>query len=821
MEQINNQTVDNNAVFNEEEQSSFNIMEWILRFLKYWYLFLFGVVIAMCLGYYQNLSWSPQYTSESRILLIETTNSISFMQGFSSSPAGNNKRDINQVMLLQSYDLIGKTVDSMPSLKIDYEVRRRFTTRFLYCASPIDIEIMSLNDKAYLYTYCFTQKSDSSFTINILQKNEIIKKLNGKYNEPLGCDYFFIKIVPNKDFSYSEPVYFNFRNRESLVREFVGRLGISIIDKTSVIKMNLTSGNTDRDRDFLDHHAETFLADNLEKKNDEAVKTISFINEQLLYLADSLSSAEASLRAYRVQNNMYESGQFTSNLTKKMEMAEEKGKQLKIRDSYFIYLRNYLTKNISDGGIMSPTTIGISDPALLNFVTQYNKLQLERSEIGEKNPRYALLTSQMNDIKKYLFEMINSVNSIYEIDRKTYQKEIDEISQTLRDAPDKERKLLDYERKFNINDSYYTFLLQKRSEAQMRKAANSPDNSVLQKARVMYMVNGDVKKDIYSVRLIFGLLIPAIFIVLKELLNFTVRTGKDMDKLSKFPLIGSINHTKHQENEKIIASKYPNSVFVENLRVIRTKIELLLGRRKDFMILISSAESGDGKTYVAANLAGTFALQKKRTLLLDFDLRRPNLTHFLDSDNRKLGFVNYIIGDITLDEAIEHKTEYGIDFLSSGVVPPNPGEFCRLTKLQEMFSELRQRYDYIIIDTSPLGLVADAYNIMPFCDICLMIARSMKTNKSSFKELMKQLHFDKMKNIYVILNDLDRKKLGYARYGYGKYGYGGYGGYGSYGSYGYYASNYYARDYFEQDEVSVFQQIMQKIKNIFKRFLVR
>ncbi|MDR1543010.1 MAG: polysaccharide biosynthesis tyrosine autokinase [Prevotellaceae bacterium] len=800
------------AVFNEEEQSSFNILEWIFKFLKYWYLFFISATIALAVAYYQNLSWSPHYISESRVLLMETTNSISFMQGFSSQPGGvNSQNNINQQMLLQSHDMISKTIDSMPSLLIDYTVQHRFITKYLYGISPIDIEFIdNLKPVAYSFNYIFTQKKDSSFTIEVLSGKNVVEKVSGRYGEFVGCNAFFAKITPSK-YPYSEPVHFKFLTKEALTNEFVMRLQVSPMEKTSsVLRLNLTSGNIKRDKAFLDRHVQTFLDENLAKKNAEAIRTIDFINDQLLYLADSLSSAEANLRAYRVQNNMYESGQFTSNLAKKMESIEEQGKLLKNRDNYFTYLRDYLTKSINEGGIMSPTTLGISDGSLLRLVTEYNALQTKRTEIGVKNPHYASITSQMEQIKGYLFELINSVNSVYEIDRKTYKKEVNEISETLRTAPDKERKLLDLERKFNINDSYYTFLLQKRSEAQMRKAANSPDNSILQKARVSNIINGGDKKEKITMYLIIGLLIPVAFVLLKELLNFKIRTEKDVEKLSQIPLIGSIRHTRHNIDEKIIAAKYPNSIFVETLRVIRTKIELILGRRENFIILISSAESGDGKTYISANLAGTFALQKKRTLLIDFDLRRPSMTQQLEN-NSKLGFVNYIIGDIMLNEAIVHYKEYGFDFLSAGVTPPNPGEFVRSGKITELFNTLRGMYDYIIIDTSPLGLVADAYAIMPLCDIILIVCRSMKTNKANFKDLAKRLFIDGIKNVYTVLNDFDKGKLGYANSGYGKYGY-------SYTSSYYQRSeNYYVQADFEKEELTHFQKLTEKIMEFVRK----
>jgi capsular exopolysaccharide synthesis family protein len=801
------ENIQDNFTFKDDEQSSFNFTEWVMRFVGYWYLFIFGVVIALAIAYYQNRSWQATYFSEARILLQENQSSYSFIQGFSGGQRGNSLNSENQQIFLKSFDLVGKTVDSLPEFKIDYYTQGRFIKRSLYKNSPIKIEIISLVNNAYAQNYIFSEKSDTVFTISVLNGKNIVETIEGKYNEPVGYENFLIKIFRHQgDFGKIKDIRFRFRSRESLLSEFESRLSVYAIEKTSVVCLALTSSDIKRDNDFLNKHLEIFLTDNLDRKNSEAIRTINFINEQIDYLSDSLSRSEANLRSFKMANNIVDYESYAGNLPARMADIEQKGKELAVRDAYFSYLKDYLTKNIETGSIMSPTSIGITETSLLGLVSQYNKLQMERIEIGKKNPKYEILTTQMAQVKQYLFELMNSVDSVFAIDRATYKRETAEIDKIFREAPDKERRLLDYERKFKINDSYYTFLLQKRSEAQMRKAANASDNQIIQQARVMLMTNGKDKKDKYTTFLMLGILIPVIFIVLKELLNFSIKNEKDIEKASPFTLIGSVKHTKHRTDERVIAAKYPNSAFVEALRVIRTKLEIILQRREKFMIMISSTESGDGKTYVSANLAATFALQKKPTLLLDFDLRKPNLTSLVNSQNKKLGFVNYLIGDATLEEVIERKEEYGFDFISSGIIPPNPGEFVRSSKLLDFFDKLRSMYDFIIIDTSPLGLVADAYAIIPIVDASLLIVRSMKTNKTDFRDLVRHLYSDGAKNIYVVLNDVENQKLGYgytSGYSYGGRKKGG--------------ANYYATEYFEEGEQSMYERFIKNIKSIFKK----
>ena len=805
MEQNNN--ISNNT-FNEEETSSFNFMEWAIRFLKYWYLFVLGVFISLAIAYYQNRSFVPIYNSSLRMLLKQEAGSLSYMQGqgFNSVMNRLDQTNIeNQILLLQSQDLIGRTIDSLPKFRVDFYKKLQFKNRPMYASSPIDIDIISISDISYGKYYLYQRKDNDYFTIKVFDNEDVeLETVEGRYNEPVGCKYFLIKVIENNAFRDVDKVHFRFRHRQELIAEFSSKLAIQLIPNTSVLNISVLSDNPLRDVDFLTRHAQSFLDDNLDKKNYEADKTIQFINDQLGIISDSLSRSESNLNSFKVANKMYGQNN-TSILTERMESLENQGKQIRLRDEYFKYLRNYLKNNIDNESLASPTTIGIQEPRLIALVDKYNELQIKLLDLGVKNPQYDVVMSQIRQIKTQLNELINSVSDVYKIEKSSYQSDLSALNKLLVEAPNKELRMLDYERRYKINDSYYTFLLQKRSEAQIRKASNSPDNAVMQKARTSQLVNANQKQKKYMIFFFIGLAIPAVLIILKELLNNAIRTEKDIERATRnrFPTIGSVRHTKHKADERVIASKYPNSYFVEQLRVIRTKIEFILKRKEKITVLISSTESGDGKTYISLNLAGVFALQNKKILLIDFDIRKPNLTKNLGGMvKNKLGFVNYMIGDCSLNEAIE-STPYGFDFLKAGVIPPNPGEFVRSHKLLEMLAELQSMYDYIIIDSSPLGLVADAYALFSVVDIKLLVVRSFKTNKMEFTDLSKRLYSDNIEDIYIILNDVDKSKIGYV-YGYG---------YGMHKKMG----NYYVTEEFEQDDVSILEKFIYKISDMTKK----
>lgn len=756
-------TQPNRPMFDDEDASSFNLMEWVIRFLRNWYLFVAGVIIALGIAYFQNRSWVPQYVTETKIVIEDNSaNQYNFMQGFGVNNSYRNSN--NQLLLLGSYDLIRQTLNKLP-FGVDYYTRGRFKTNSLYGREPIDIELAYLDERAYGYEFECHIIDEASFTLTADRESDKPIVIKGKFGVPFEHSLLFAT-VHKRNLVDGGKFLLRFRTIESLESEFAGRLSLSYVgEMSSVISATLVGDNIARDQDFLNALADEFLANNLGKKNAEAIRTIEFIDEQLGLIATSLSESEGRLREFRRDNNIIDVNSYMSSVLSKLVALDEQRMVLDQKERYFRYLSKYLRDNITEDVLVAPSSIGVSDPTLLDLVGQYNELQLQRTDLGPKNPNYERYTRQMDKVRNMLLEVLRNVRSVYDLDRTSFNEQYEKVLAESRQLPEKENAMINMERDYKINDNYYTFLLQKRSEAQIRKASNSPDNSILQKARVISLVNGDKKSKTYMMFAIIGLLIPAAFVVLRELLNVTIRTEKDIEKLTKFTIIGGVRHTN--SDKAILSTLAPKSAFTESLRVIRTRIEFVAQRKAPVCIMVTSAESGDGKTYFAANFAGVYSLMSKKTLLIDLDFRKPSVAALLHKHNK--GLVNHLVGDITLDEAIIKDETIGFDVLLSGVIPPNPGELIRSEKLKNIITELKTRYDYIVIDTSPLGLVADAYSLSRLVDITLIVVRSGKTNKTFFKRFVAQVKADKIPNVYLVLNDINEKQMG--SYGYG-YGYG-------------------------------------------------
>ncbi len=762
--------------FIDEDESSFDIMEWVRNFLHHWYLFVIGVIIALGLAYLQNRKWLPAYKTSGTMIIEEYRTSSStqaLMQGFGVQ-AGYKNVD-NQVIMLGSYDLISRVIDSLPQMGVEYISKGRFKTRNLYYDSPILIEYNYITPEIYNTLFKINLNSNGKFTITYDENsNNKSFYVEGKIGQPVRTKLFDITIYNSNGYSSDGSLYFQFRDKESLVADFSSRLNFQyVVEGSSVLEISLVSENPNRDVDFINKLADTFLANNLERKNDAANKTITFIDAQLENISKSLGVSQDELTNFRKKNQIVDASSHSSELLGKASTVDSEMSNLKLRETYMKYITNYLKTNLKDGSIVAPSSLGLNEPMLMPLIQQFNDLNLKRSELSDKNFFYAKYTRDIENIKAAINEVTKSMRSAFDIEKNDFNNRYSKVQSELAQLPAKELEMISIERKFKMDDSYFTFFQQKRAEAEILKSSNTPDNNILDKARVLSLTNGGTKSKSTLTFLIIGLLIPAVIVVLKELLNNTIRSNKDIEHGSGLQLIGFVRHT--ETHDPMLVPKNPRSSFTEMFRVIRTRIEFIVQRKKNIMVMVTSGESGDGKTYFCINLAGIYAMSSKRTLLIDMDIRKPSINVRFNISNPD-GVTNYLVGQAELDDVILHIPDVDYDILPAGTVPPNAGELIRSEKLLFMFEELRKRYDYIIVDTSPIGVVADAYALSQISDVNLFVVRNLKTNKTFFKKITAQLKADNVKNIFAIMNDVNMQDNKYSKFYSNKYTYGyGYG----------------------------------------------
>ena len=769
----NNLNQENN--FSDSEDTSFDVKIWIIRICKGWYFFVISLVLFMGIAYLQNRSWQPVYRSSALVIIEENKGSglsgaQSVMQGFGLQKGYRNVN--NQIVMFSSQDLIEKVVKRMPQLAVDYYAKGRFKTSNLYKISPIVISSLYIAPNAYEREFSIKDIGNDFYEISFEGNKETPTfSAKGRYGKQLETSMFFITINKTSFYRNKFDICFTFKNLDALAADLHSRLAFDFkMTGSSVIEVSLTGNVYERDCDFLNTLCDEFLAEDLVRKNDAAVKTVDFIDTQMSEISDSLRISENRLQNYKANNFMVSTGS-GADLAAKYNTIDSKQTELRLKESYINYLTHYLEHNMEDGSVIAPASLGVDDANLSSLVNQFTDLQVKKKEVGAKSPYYAKYSRDIENVKAQMFEALKNIRVGFNIEKADWEKRNKELMTQVRELPYKEQQLLNFERKFKMNDDYYSFLMEKRADAQIQRASNSPDNIILDKARMSSITNASSKGSNYTTFFLIGLVIPLIFLLIRELLYPFIRTENEIISLSKgvYSILGIIRHTN--SNLPVIVDKYPRSVAAESFRVARARIEFITSKTTSLCVMFTSTHSGDGKTYIAANMAGIFALTGRKTILVDVDLRKPSVSASLFIPNNK-GLSNYLAGQIDLDEAIIKDSNYKFDVMTVGIIPPNPGELIKSTRMQELIGMLKERYDYVLFDASPIGLVADAYSIINQVDINIYVVRAEKTDKSFFKKVITQLRSDNIKNIYFLFNDVNLKKLEYSSYdnNYGKYG---------------------------------------------------
>jgi tyrosine-protein kinase Etk/Wzc len=592
-----------------------------------------------------------------------------------------------------------------------------------------------------------------------------------QYGEPISDKNFSFKLIFKEGFS-PEPfknkhLFFYFNNPEYLTLQYQNNLTVEPQSiNASVINISLKGGHPEIITDFLNSFTTGYLDKNLKKKNNFANSTVNFIDNQISDVADSLSIAQQKLQNFQTNNKVVDLSFQGQQIFTKLNQLETDKAQLYNQLKYYEYLRNYFRDN-KQVDLLVPSSMNVVDPLLTQLISQLLQYTSEKSSYmsndNTKNPNLVPLEMQIKNIKKTILENVsNNINTITN-DIKEIDYRSSKMSADISGMPKTQLQLLGIERKFKLNDQIYTFLLQKRSEAQISRAANTPDYEIVETARRVTagIVSPKVMMN-YAIAILLGLLIPISVIMIKDFFNNKVMTKEDIEHITNKPIIGYAFHNYKKSNTVI--SDFPKSSIAESFRTIRTNLQIMFRGISKQVILVTSSGSGEGKSFISTNLALVFALLGKKTVLIGFDLRRPAIYQDLGLNNL-IGISSYLSNRAILEDIIQSTRVENLDFISAGPVPPNPIELMGSNVTKNLIFKLKEIYDYIIIDTAPIGVVTDAFFLMNYVDLNLYIVRQNHTNKEMLTNTLKSLENNKISNLAIVLNDVYLKSRAHA-YGY-------------------------------------------------------
>jgi len=763
--------------------------------LQFWWLFAVAILLSFGVVFVIHRYSTPTYKASMSILMEERGADRAkedMMEGFGLTPGQRNLD--NQIAVLTSRDIIRKTIDQL-DFHISYFAAGRLKDTEIYPSPGFVVHYDPATSQIINVPLYITVLDENRFELSVkadnyatmIYKTENTSGHNGRidfsevynFGEWIHTPWLTARIE-NKSMGSSgeKSYYFVFNHPESLVSNYYRILQAQKAGENStIVNLSVTGPNHQKNIAFLEKLSETFINANLEKKNEIATNTIRFIEEQLLIISDSLARKGSQLSTFRTEHQIQDISSEAEHLFTQIQELNTRISEKNLTLNYYNYLGDYFSTDSILEKRLAPAVFEIDNPIIAGQISKIIDLNNERLTLdGQSNPYKKELDKQIIVARNTLIEaIINQKNIIKEsIQRLRNEKMV--VTRQLYQLPEKERKLLGIERQFDLNSEVYTFLLRKRSEAQIQKASNTSDHSVLETPRFTGIVSP--KKSANRQKALFaGILVPLAFLILRQLLNNKISTSEELERLSKKPIIGHIMHS--QKGIANIIVDHPRSVITETFRRVRTRLEYLTAETKTPVIAISSSMPGEGKTFCALNLAGVFAYSGKKTILLGFDMRKPGLNKIFNLDDTN-GLSQYYIGKATLDEIIHSGNQENLEIIPSGAVPPNPSELISSAKTDQLFDELKKRFDVIILDTPPLGVVADPILLARKSDTLIFLARQNFTIREAFTQTLNHIEDEGIKSVGVLFNDLIVKrgkrglKYGYGygyRYGYG-YGYG-------------------------------------------------
>lgn len=734
-----------------------------------WFYFLISLLVAFICALLYLKYTIPVYKVSATLLINEARRGVQvgnnqMFEGFGLG-AGATNLD-NQMMLLSSKTLIGRTIDEL-KLETEYYQRGLLKKIAIYPDSPIRVvpkDVDSLpKDTEFKFKYLDNQIFNLVVEINGTPKLDSIIT----YGSLIKLAGYTFKIEQQSD-AWSNTfkkrsIYFTNHDHKKLVDSYKNRLKVESASKNgTIVNISLEGTNRTMDKEFLAKLTEIFLNNSLDKKNQEAIRTIQFIDDQLIGISDSLVITETQLQQFRSRYKVMDlSAQGQVIIDQAMNLDNEKAR-LGIEANYYNYLADYLAKDNVGQAPIAPATIGITDPGLTRLVTDLADIQGQfyNKSLGEKNPLQSQLAQRLRNTKEALRETLNGVRRANNLAMAEISEQIRTINAQAAALPVTERQLLGIERKYKLNDELYTFLLEKRAEAQIQKASNMPDNELVDPSEADLIPVKPKSVFVYLLAFIAGAGFPFFWILLSDIFNKKVKDDEDIERITDLSIIGHIPHNTQKTN--IIIFNEPSSYVAEAFRSLRSRMQFITKDAKSPIILITSSLPEEGKTFTAVNLASAYSLIGKKTVLVGFDLRKPKIYTDFGLDNEK-GVSSWLLGQNTLEEIII-KTKYeNLYIIPAGPIPPNPSELIVKEKTYELFKLLKEGFEYIIVDSSPIGVVYDSYHLAFMADTCILIVRVDMTFEEILKNTVKEIKNNNIKGMSIVINNIETD---YKRYGY-------------------------------------------------------
>lgn len=749
-----------------------NFKDKVLRYFRYWYLFAGTLVLCLTAAFFYLRYATREYKVTSTLLIKDDRTK----SGQPVQEMDYNVMDLfvkkqnnieNEIEVLKSRSLLQKALQEL-NLETTYYTQGKMKESEIYGPGvPVAVVHEQINPTAYEEEVIIYPISANTFKLE-----DGTSLTYYKYGQKIKRPYATFAVKKTPAFRLPiKPIRIQFNNLEKLADKYSASLTVSPTNvDAKVLNLSYVTEVPQKGIDILNKLLAVYNEENIADKNKVVANTIQFINDRLEGLASELEDVEGTVAKYKQQSGVTD---VNSDVQMYLQQSGQYNQQLADQDIQLSVLQSidsYLRRQGSDYELV-PSTLGVEDETLQNMINQFNSLQLERNRIlrtaNPDNPIVVNINEQLSGLRGNILENIQNMKRGVQIARNNLRANSGMYQSKIQSVPSVEKDLLEIKRQQGVKENLYLYLLQKREESTLSLQATGTNSKVIDHPKASNVPVSPKPQLIYLCALIFGLGLPFSGLYLREMMNEKIETLADVEKLTSAPVLGEVNHSDSKGN--IVVRKNSRNIISEFYRLIRTNLQFVTQGRENQVILVTSSMSQEGKTFFSINFASSLALTEKRVIILDFDLRKPKLLADMGIKNDK-GISNYLGGKMTSIEEIIKPSNVlpNLSVIGAGSIPEDPAELMMNPRTEHLIEYLKTKYDYIIIDTSPVGQVADAFNLAQYTDCSIYIMRYNYTLTSQVKIFNDIYENEKLRFPMVVLNDA--KKENFRKYGYG-YGY--------------------------------------------------
>ncbi len=756
-----------------EEAETVDIKAALLKYARYWYLFLLGVIISVGIAHlYLRYYAVPQYRVFSTMLIKDDKNgqSLSNVEALSDLPSFKSNQSIdNEIEVLKSKGLMERVVSEL-DLSIAYFVKGRVKDVEVYGTYlPLKVVSTKMDSTSVGQSFTITPKADSLFDLTEANGKTTSHKFGQQITMPYGS--FSVIVIPGKTVSNNTFVV-QIRDAKQVAGYYNGAVAIQLVNKnTSVLSISLTDPIPERARSIINKLMEVYNREAVEDKSTMAANTLKFLDERIGYLTNDIVKVERGVEQYKSGRSITDIATQATDYTAQASTYTKQSSELAIQLSVLESIERYLRQPNSEYSTV-PSSLDIKDGTLISLINSFNALQLQRERMLRTIQPNSILMQNANqeivNLKDKILESLQNIKTGLQITRNQLQSNSGQFQSKIRQVPQQERELANISRQQEIKRNVYAYLLQKREETSLALAATVSAARVLDSAMGGDFPISPNRQATYLMALLFGLSLPALCIYGLGLLNNKVQTQQDVTSITGAPIIGEIVHAK--EKDKIVVTKGNRSPVTEIFRLVRANLNFVIGDKENVVLMVTSSMSGEGKTFFSINFAASLALTSKRVVLVDLDLRAAKVASYMEIPELP-GVSDYLTEDgLTLDDIIKTSDKApNLSVITAGFLPSSPAELLMTPKFSHFIQELKRSFDYIILDTSPVGLVAEALTLNRLVDYTIYVVRYNFTFKSQLNIIRNASRQKSLKNLMIVMNDA--KQQNGQNYGYG-YGYG-------------------------------------------------